>query len=110
MNLRSFSEANQEMVQGYFLSCDCTMSYTYVNEYKKKEARTKKCHCRSTLLLFILILLLPMRSTLPQIIDRLIVIVTTGSAVESSKLIGQDGDRYEEWLELRNGCLCCSVK
>ena len=24
--------------------------------------------------------------------------------------IGQDGDLFEEWLELRNGCLCCSVK
>lgn len=24
--------------------------------------------------------------------------------------VGQDGQLYEEWLELRNGCLCCSVK
>ena len=24
--------------------------------------------------------------------------------------IGQDGALFEEWLELRNGCLCCSVK
>ncbi|XP_072023882.1 zinc-regulated GTPase metalloprotein activator 1-like [Amphiura filiformis] len=24
--------------------------------------------------------------------------------------IGQSGELYEEWLELRNGCLCCSVK
>ncbi|EGD72705.1 COBW domain-containing protein 6 [Salpingoeca rosetta] len=33
-----------------------------------------------------------------------------GSAVEKSMSIGQDGAMYEEWLELRNGCLCCSVK
>ncbi len=24
--------------------------------------------------------------------------------------VGQKGVVYEEWLELRNGCLCCSVK
>ncbi|XP_046843707.1 COBW domain-containing protein 1-like [Xenia sp. Carnegie-2017] len=33
-----------------------------------------------------------------------------GSAVEKSMAIGKDGNLYEEWLELRNGCLCCSVK
>lgn len=33
-----------------------------------------------------------------------------GSAVEQSMAIGQEGELYEEWLELRNGCLCCSVK
>lgn len=33
-----------------------------------------------------------------------------GSAVEKSMSVGQDGAMYEEWLELRNGCLCCSVK
>lgn len=24
--------------------------------------------------------------------------------------VGQEGELFEEWLELRNGCLCCSVK
>jgi hypothetical protein len=33
-----------------------------------------------------------------------------GSAVEKSMAIGTNGNLYEEWLELRNGCLCCSVK
>uniref|UniRef100_A0A8C5QB83 CobW C-terminal domain-containing protein n=2 Tax=Leptobrachium leishanense TaxID=445787 RepID=A0A8C5QB83_9ANUR len=33
-----------------------------------------------------------------------------GSAVEKSLSISQAGELYEEWLELRNGCLCCSVK
>uniref|UniRef100_F7E231 CobW C-terminal domain-containing protein n=1 Tax=Ornithorhynchus anatinus TaxID=9258 RepID=F7E231_ORNAN len=33
-----------------------------------------------------------------------------GSALEKSLAISQDGELYEEWLELRNGCLCCSVK
>ncbi|XP_041089521.1 COBW domain-containing protein 1-like isoform X1 [Polyodon spathula] len=33
-----------------------------------------------------------------------------GSALEKSLAISQAGELYEEWLELRNGCLCCSVK
>ncbi|XP_072050750.1 zinc-regulated GTPase metalloprotein activator 1-like [Amphiura filiformis] len=33
-----------------------------------------------------------------------------GSAIEKSMSVGQSGELYEEWLELRNGCLCCSVK
>jgi len=36
--------------------------------------------------------------------------IYSGSALEKSLSVGQDGDLYEEWLELRNGCLCCSVK
>ncbi|KAA0190567.1 Cobalamin biosynthesis protein CobW [Fasciolopsis buskii] len=34
-----------------------------------------------------------------------------GSALESSISIRQrTGDLFEDWLELRNGCLCCSLK
>ncbi|KAJ1523847.1 hypothetical protein ONE63_010403 [Megalurothrips usitatus] len=33
-----------------------------------------------------------------------------GSAMEKSISVGSEGALYEEWLELRNGCLCCSVK
>lgn len=33
-----------------------------------------------------------------------------GQAVEKSIHVGHDGALFEEWLELRNGCLCCSVK
>ncbi|CAM9245538.1 unnamed protein product, partial [Lampetra fluviatilis] len=33
-----------------------------------------------------------------------------GSAMEKALAVGQAGELYEEWLELRNGCLCCSVK
>jgi len=33
-----------------------------------------------------------------------------GSVDEKSLSVGQDGQLFEEWLELRNGCLCCSVK
>ncbi|GES86886.1 COBW domain-containing protein 1-like isoform X1 [Rhizophagus clarus] len=32
------------------------------------------------------------------------------SGIEKSLSISQDGDLFEEWLELKNGCLCCSVK
>ncbi|CAG7822774.1 unnamed protein product [Allacma fusca] len=32
------------------------------------------------------------------------------SAMEKSLAVGQEGELFEEWLELRNGCLCCSVK
>jgi len=34
----------------------------------------------------------------------------TESADEKSMSIGSGGELYSEWLELRNGCLCCSVK
>ncbi|XP_042303195.1 COBW domain-containing protein 1-like [Sceloporus undulatus] len=33
-----------------------------------------------------------------------------GSALEKSLAVSEGGELYEEWLELRNGCLCCSVK
>ncbi|ESN95943.1 hypothetical protein HELRODRAFT_193445 [Helobdella robusta] len=33
-----------------------------------------------------------------------------GSALEKSLAIGENGKLYEEWLELRNGCMCCSVR
>ncbi|XP_059825930.1 zinc-regulated GTPase metalloprotein activator 1 isoform X1 [Hypanus sabinus] len=33
-----------------------------------------------------------------------------GSVLEKSLAVSQAGELYEEWLELRNGCLCCSVK
>ncbi|XP_040844859.1 COBW domain-containing protein 2-like isoform X10 [Ochotona curzoniae] len=33
-----------------------------------------------------------------------------GSAVEKPLAVSQGGQLYEEWLELGNGCLCCSVK
>lgn len=33
-----------------------------------------------------------------------------GSALEKSVAVGQEGKLFEEWLELNNGCLCCSVK
>ncbi|XP_036917607.1 COBW domain-containing protein 1 isoform X1 [Sturnira hondurensis] len=33
-----------------------------------------------------------------------------GSAVEKPLAVSQGGELYEEWLELGNGCLCCSVK
>ncbi|KAI8991844.1 CobW/HypB/UreG, nucleotide-binding domain-containing protein [Mycotypha africana] len=32
------------------------------------------------------------------------------SDIEKSLSVNQDGSLYEEWLELRNGCLCCSAK
>jgi len=33
-----------------------------------------------------------------------------GAIEEKSLSVGDSGQLYEEWLELRNGCLCCSVK
>ncbi|CAG8746303.1 15156_t:CDS:2 [Gigaspora margarita] len=32
------------------------------------------------------------------------------SGIEKALSINQDGDSFEEWLELQNGCLCCSIK
>jgi len=34
----------------------------------------------------------------------------TESADEKSLAVTDEGETYSEWLELRNGCLCCSVK
>ena len=33
-----------------------------------------------------------------------------GKVEEKSLSVGNEGELFEEWLELRNGCLCCSVK
>ncbi|CAL1547294.1 unnamed protein product [Lymnaea stagnalis] len=33
-----------------------------------------------------------------------------GDSIEKSMSVGEGGELFEEWLELRNGCLCCSVK
>uniref|UniRef100_A0A671PJK8 COBW domain-containing protein 1-like n=1 Tax=Sinocyclocheilus anshuiensis TaxID=1608454 RepID=A0A671PJK8_9TELE len=35
---------------------------------------------------------------------------SAGSALEKSLAVSQAGELYEEWLALRNGRLCCSVK
>ncbi|KAI8071315.1 CobW/HypB/UreG, nucleotide-binding domain-containing protein [Gongronella butleri] len=32
------------------------------------------------------------------------------SDIEKSLSVNQEGSLFEEWLELRNGCLCCTVK
>ena len=39
-----------------------------------------------------------------------LVLCLIGSALEKSLAVSQAGELYEEWLELRNDCLCCSVK
>ena len=33
-----------------------------------------------------------------------------GSAMEKSMAVAESGELFEEWLELKNGCLCCSIK
>ena len=30
--------------------------------------------------------------------------------IEKSLTVSQDGGQVEEWLEVGNGCICCSVK
>ena len=30
--------------------------------------------------------------------------------IEKALTINQDGQEVQEWLELGNGCICCSVK
>jgi G3E family GTPase len=37
-------------------------------------------------------------------------LIPKGSSIEKSLNVGQKGELFEEWLELRNGCLCCSTK
>jgi len=32
------------------------------------------------------------------------------SDIEKALTINQDGEQVQEWLEVGNGCICCSVK
>ena len=41
---------------------------------------------------------------------NVIYISISGDSIEKSMSVGVEGEKYEEWLELRNGCLCSSVK
>lgn len=34
----------------------------------------------------------------------------TATDIEKALTINQDGQEVQEWLELGNGCICCSVK
>ncbi|KAL9580185.1 MAG: hypothetical protein Q9212_004645 [Teloschistes hypoglaucus] len=36
--------------------------------------------------------------------------IVTAADIEKSLTISQKGQQVEEWLELANGCLCCSIK
>ncbi|XP_069481863.1 zinc-regulated GTPase metalloprotein activator 1A-like isoform X3 [Ambystoma mexicanum] len=57
--------------------------------------------------------LIPIEDISPKQDAKIPVTIITGylgSAVEKSLAVSQGGELYEEWLELRNGCLCCSVK
>ncbi|KAL9601463.1 MAG: hypothetical protein Q9219_002529 [cf. Caloplaca sp. 3 TL-2023] len=36
--------------------------------------------------------------------------IVTAADIEKSLTISQEGQQVEEWLELANGCLCCSIK
>jgi hypothetical protein len=42
------------------------------------------------------------------LINFLSFILILGDSIEKSMSVGQEGELFEEWLELRNGCLCCS--
>jgi G3E family GTPase len=35
---------------------------------------------------------------------------TTALDIEKSLTVNKDGESVEEWLEVGNGCICCSVK
>jgi len=30
--------------------------------------------------------------------------------VETAMVVGKDGEKVQEWLELPNGCMCCTMK
>jgi G3E family GTPase len=36
--------------------------------------------------------------------------VRTALDIEKSLTVNKDGESVEEWLEVGNGCICCSVK
>lgn len=35
---------------------------------------------------------------------------TTALDIEKSLTVNKGGEQVEEWLEVGNGCICCSVK
>lgn len=40
----------------------------------------------------------------------LIIIVITALDIEKSLTVNKGDEQVEEWLEVGNGCICCSVK
>lgn len=46
----------------------------------------------------------PPRVVQPVLISRLAL------DIEKSLTVNKDGESVEEWLEVGNGCICCSVK
>ncbi|KAL8904064.1 MAG: hypothetical protein Q9207_003525 [Kuettlingeria erythrocarpa] len=43
-------------------------------------------------------------------ISKVPITIVTATDIEKSLTISQEGQQVEEWLELGNGCLCCSIK
>ena len=36
--------------------------------------------------------------------------LSAAAGLESHTMVGPDGERFERWLELANGCVCCEVR
>ena len=36
--------------------------------------------------------------------------LSAAAGLEATTMIGPDGERFERWLELANGCVCCEVR
>ena len=36
--------------------------------------------------------------------------LSAAAGLEASTMVGPNGERFEEWLELSNGCVCCAVR
>lgn len=36
--------------------------------------------------------------------------LSAAAGLEASTMVGPDGERFERWLELANGCVCCEVR
>ena len=36
--------------------------------------------------------------------------LSAAAGLEASTMVGPDGERFEKWLELANGCVCCEVR
>ena len=43
-------------------------------------------------------------------INMLIADRSVAADIEKALTVNKDGQQVQEWLELANGCLCCSVK
>ncbi|KAF3205063.1 hypothetical protein TWF191_001420 [Orbilia oligospora] len=97
------------IVTGYLGAGKTTLlNYILKEQHSKKVAviLNEFGDCSSLPLSFLALILLILQSLLGSSFW----IPDTAADIEKSLTVSQEGQLVEEWLELNNGCLCCTVK